>query len=140
MSGRQAQLQARVQQLETQLSAAHQEIRLLRQKIDHLSRKLFGVSSEKLSADQLQLLLELAGAEEPKTEEPEEPEPPRAVTHRPGTKSKPRIPDHLPVIEEVIDPEPVKAQPEQWRQIGEESIFGSTFTSTGHSLSESFRR
>lgn len=120
MSNHAAQLQARVDALEAELSAAHQEIRLLRQKIDHLSRKLFGVSSEKLSADQLQLLLELAGAEEPKNEEPEEPEPPRAVAHRPRKPSKPRIPDHLPVVEEVIDPEPVKAQPDQWRQIGEE--------------------
>jgi transposase len=30
------------------------------------------------------------------------------------------LPDHLPVIEEVIDPEPVKASPQQWRRIGEE--------------------
>jgi transposase len=30
------------------------------------------------------------------------------------------LPDHLPVVEEVIDPEPVKAQPENWRQIGQE--------------------
>lgn len=32
----------------------------------------------------------------------------------------PRLPDNLPVIEEVIDPEPVKAQPESWRCIGQE--------------------
>jgi transposase len=32
----------------------------------------------------------------------------------------PRLPDHLPVIEEVIDPEPVKAAPEHWRCIGQE--------------------
>ena len=32
----------------------------------------------------------------------------------------PRLPEALPVIEEVIDPEPVKAQPEQWRCIGQE--------------------
>jgi transposase len=31
-----------------------------------------------------------------------------------------RLPEHLPVVEEVIEPEPVKAQPEQWRCIGQE--------------------
>ena len=30
------------------------------------------------------------------------------------------MPAHLPAIEEVIDPEPVKACPEAWRRIGEE--------------------
>ena len=30
------------------------------------------------------------------------------------------MPDQLPVIEEVIVPEPVKLAPEQWRRIGEE--------------------
>lgn len=120
MTAREAQLQTKVQELEGALAAARREIKLLRQKIDLLSRKIFGVSSEKLSPDQLQLLLELAGAQEPKAEEPEEPEPPRAAARRPRTQSKPRIPDHLPVIEEVIDPEPVKAQPDQWRCIGQE--------------------
>lgn len=31
-----------------------------------------------------------------------------------------RIPEHLPVVEEVIEPEPVKAAPEAWRCMGEE--------------------
>ncbi len=31
-----------------------------------------------------------------------------------------RLPENLPVVEEVIDPEPVKAQPQQWRMIGQE--------------------
>jgi transposase len=31
-----------------------------------------------------------------------------------------RLPENLPVVEEVLDPEPVKAQPEQWRCIGQE--------------------
>ena len=31
----------------------------------------------------------------------------------------PRLPEHPPVIEEVIVPEPVKACPETWRRIGE---------------------
>lgn len=119
MTAREAQLQTRVKELEAELSRAQRENALLRQKIDHLSRKLFGVSSEKLSPDQLQLLLELAGAGEPKSEEPEEPGPLKPAT-RLRKERKPRIPDHLPVVEEVIDPEPVKAQPDQWRCIGQE--------------------
>jgi transposase len=119
MTAREAQLQTRVKELEAELSRAQRENALLRQKIDHLSRKLFGVSSEKLSPDQLLLLLELAGAEEPKAEEPEEPGPLKPAA-RLRKERKPRIPDHLPVIEEIIDPEPVKAQPDQWRCIGQE--------------------
>ena len=64
-------------------------------------------------ADQLQLLLELAGtAQEPAEEE-------RPVLQR-SRERQPRLPEHLPVVEEVIDPEPVKAQPEAWRCIGQE--------------------
>jgi hypothetical protein len=119
MTAREAQLQTRVKELEAELSRAQRENALLRQKIDLLSRKIFGCSSEKLSPDQLQLLLELAGAEEPKAEEPEEPGPLKPAT-RLRKERKPRLPDHLPVVEEIIDPEPVKAQPDQWRCIGQE--------------------
>jgi transposase len=120
MSSREAQLQAKVQEQERELARLRQENALLRQKIDLLSRKIFGCSSEKLSPGQLQLLLELTGAvEEPKEEEPAASEaasvPPRSRKAR-----KPRLPENLPVIEEVIDPEPVKAQPEAWRCIGQE--------------------
>ena len=31
-----------------------------------------------------------------------------------------RLPDNLPVVEEVLEPEPVKVAPEQWRCIGQE--------------------
>jgi transposase len=109
-----------VQELETELTRLRQENALLRQKIDLLSRRIFGCSSEKLSPAQLQLLLELAAAPEtPKDEEPAEPEPPMASA-RPRRERKPRLPEHLPVVEEVIDPEPVQAQPEAWRCIGQE--------------------
>jgi len=121
MNTREAQLQAKVAEQEEELVRLRRENELLRQKIDHLSRKIFGCSSEKLSPDQLQLLLELAGAEEEEAQKEtlDEPEPVRA-TKRSRKERKPRIPDHLPVIEEIIDPEPVKAQPEKWRCIGQE--------------------
>ena len=108
-----AELLARIAELE-------KENALLRQKIDALARKIFGVSSEKLDPGQLLLLLQ--GLDEPgKAPEPvaaeaarrsKVPSPPRSRT--------PRLPEHLPVVEEVIVPEPVKAAPEQWRRIGEE--------------------
>jgi transposase len=121
MNPRAAQLQARVSELETELAAARHEIQLLRQKIDLLSRRVFGCSSEKLSPGQLQLLLALAGsAAAVKNETPLPPEPVVVPVPRAKTERKPRLPGHLPVVEEVIDPEPVKAQPEAWRCIGEE--------------------
>jgi transposase len=119
MSPREAQLQAQVQEQARELTRLRQENALLRQKVDLLSRKVFGCSSEKLSPGQLQLLLELVGVqEEPQAEAPAEPEP--VIVLRPRKERKPRVPEHLPVIEEVIDPEPVKAQPEAWRCIGQE--------------------
>lgn len=37
-----------------------------------------------------------------------------------SNRRQPQLPEHLPVIEEVIVPEPVKAAPGEWRRIGEE--------------------
>jgi transposase len=110
-----AELLARIAELE-------KENALLRQKIDALARQIYGVSSEKL--DPAQLLLLLQGLDEPgKAPEPVVAEAPRrsTVPSPPSTnKRRPRLAEHLPVIEEVIDPEPVKACPEAWRRIGEE--------------------
>ena len=69
-----------------------------------------------------QLLLLLQGFDEgPKAPEPVATEAPRRSTEAspPRRERKPRVPAHLPVVEEVIDPEPVKACPEAWRRIGE---------------------
>lgn len=121
MNSREAQLQAKVQEQEVELSRLRQENALLRQKIDLLSRKIFGCGSEKLSPHQLQLLLALADEpERPRIEEPVAPEPVIVPLPRAKQERKPRLPEHLPVVEEVIDPEPVKEHPEQWRCIGQE--------------------
>jgi transposase len=127
MNARETKLQEQIQEqareldrLREELNVAHSEIRLLRHKLDQLSRRVFGCSSEKLSPGQLQLLLELATAqEEAPATEPAEPEP-VVRPPRPRKERKPRLPEHLPVVEEVIDPEPVKEQPELWRCIGQE--------------------
>ena len=106
--------------LEKKHAALEQENELLRQKIDLLVRKLFGAKSEQL--DPAQLLLLLQGAEEPgKAPEPVAVEAPRRSREAsPPGKREPRLPEHLPVLEEVIEPEPVKAAPHAWRRIGEE--------------------
>jgi transposase len=105
-----------------QLNELRAENKLLREKIDALIRKLYGASSEQL--DRAQLLLMLQGFDEPgKAPEPVGAEVPRrsTVPSPPSTSKRgPRIPEHLPVVEEVIDPAPVKACPQAWRQIGEE--------------------
>ena len=96
------------------------ETRLLREKIAALLQRIFGAQSEKL--DREQLLLMLQGLDDrPKSPEPVAAEAPRRSTiPSPPRERGPRVPGHLPVVEEVIDPEPVKACPEAWRCIGEE--------------------
>jgi transposase len=103
-----------------QLGDARTEIKLLREKIDALIHRIFGAQSEKL--DREQLLLMLQGFDAPgKSPEPVAAEAPRRSTAAsPPRERGPRVPGHLPVVEEVIDPEPVKACPEAWRCIGEE--------------------
>jgi transposase len=121
MTPLEAQLQAKVEAQALELVRLRLENSLLRQKVDLLSRKRFGCSSEKLSLDQLQLLLGLA-EEEMNQEQPEPPveDKPQKEPKAPRRERKPRLPENLPVVEDVIDPEPVKAQPELWRPIGEE--------------------
>jgi transposase len=119
MNSREAQLQAKVKEQAQELSRLRQENTLLRQKVDLLSRRIFGCSSEKLSPAQLELLLGLAQGQEQTKTETDEPEP-VVVLPRARKERKPRLPEDLPVVEEVIDPEPVKAQPQDWRLIGQE--------------------
>jgi len=105
--------------LKQALELSRQENTLLRQKVDSLVRRVFGASSERLDRAQLELLLQL-----PKSSAPESPGPvPERIlppVSRPRRDRTPRLPEHLPVIEEVIEPEPVKVQPEKWRCIGQE--------------------
>lgn len=120
MTPREAQLSEELQQCQEALAAAQRENALLRQKLDALARRFFGVSSEALNPAQLQLLLQLPElAVAPAPEAPL----PALVEKRPPVVRKvraPRLPEHLPVIEEVIEPEPVKQQPADWRCIGQE--------------------
>jgi transposase len=118
MTAREAELTQQLAQCREALAAALRENQLLRQKVDLLVRRVFGSSSEKLDSAQLELL------QLPKA--PPLPQPPLASPSEPRRAARarqpkpPRLPAHLPVVEEVIDPEPVKAQPENWRFIGQE--------------------
>jgi transposase len=120
MSPREAELTRQLEQALQANAVLQRENQLLREKVNLLVRRVFGASSEKMDAAQLQLLLSgsepVAPAAEPQAEAPQ-PKPPVATVRKPKT---PRLPETLPVVEEVIDPEPVKAAPEQFRQIGQE--------------------
>ena len=104
--------------LRTALEESRQENALLRQKVEALVRRVFGASSERIEPAQLELL-QLSVPPPPPVSEPSPsasaPRPPRSRPER-----APRLPEHLPVVEEVIDPEPVKAAPQAWRCIGQE--------------------
>jgi len=110
-----------------ELNRLRQENELLRQKLDALVRRLFGVKSEQLDKNQLLLLLQEAetpgaamGKESaPEADLAEPPRPSKASPQKPKGRT-PRLPEHLPVIEEIVEPEPVKAAPQEWRRIGEE--------------------
>jgi transposase len=112
--------QALARQLEECLKAlkeSRRENELLRQKIDLLIRRVFGSSSERLDKAQLELLLQLSEGTAPSPRETPAP----VVSPKPSNRpNKPRLPENLPVVEEVIEPEAVKQKPEEWRCIGEE--------------------
>src|SRR6185312_7692949 len=102
MTPREQQLTAQLEQCQQALAVAQRENLLLRQKIDALARRIFGVSSEALDPAQLQLLLQI-----PELKSVENPPAPMVVK-----KPKPivavrehraqRLPENLPIVEEVI--------------------------------------
>jgi hypothetical protein len=101
------------------------ELALMRQKVDALVRRVFGTSSEKLAPGQLELFgpdSELGkGCASWKEEASQIPNHPVPSTSKPAPKRRTeRWPEDLPVIEQVLVPEPVQAAPEAWRRIGEE--------------------
>jgi transposase len=118
----------REQQLLDENAALKCENELLRQKLDLVLRKLFGKSSEALDPAQLELLLGGGEGTPPGkapaslgADAPEEAASSAANPELPASKPRrQRLPENLPIIEEVLLPEPVKACPDAWRRIGEE--------------------
>src|SRR5207244_2281929 len=92
-----------------------------RQKLDLVIRRMFGRRSEQLDANQLKLLLEDLdkSGSSPASEVAATSEADLIPRRKPGPR-KPRCPDNAPVVIEVLDPEPVSANPSLFRQIGEE--------------------
>jgi transposase len=112
-------LQEQVASLRQALELSRRENTVLRQKLDALARRFFGKKSEQLNAAQLELLLQ-GLVENVVSEEKEEPPArpaPRTVS---SSSQRLRTPDHLEVVRQVLEPELVRAEPDQWKKIGEE--------------------
>ncbi|MBX7210269.1 MAG: IS66 family insertion sequence element accessory protein TnpB [Verrucomicrobiaceae bacterium] len=115
-------------QLTEQNKALRVEIKLLREKVDLLVRRIFGAKSEQLDEAQLMLLLQgedeaakkaaAASAADACGLEAEIDR--RAKENKPRKERKKRVPEHLPAVDEVIEPQEVQAAPEAWRHIGSE--------------------
>jgi transposase len=118
-----AKAQEIIARQEKEIARLGQENTLLRQKVDLLARRIFGAKSEKISAEQLELLLQWdqeGRAKKPAAAGPVPAVEPAAPRRRkPAKKRGPRALDHLPVETTVIDPPEVTADPEAWRCIGE---------------------
>jgi transposase len=119
MSPREKELSQQLAQCQAALTESQRENAMLRQKIDLLVRRVFGASSEHLDPAQLELLLAPPATATAVATPALQPRPELSVA-RSRKERTPRLPDHLPVVEEIIEPEPVKAQPQAWRCIGQE--------------------
>lgn len=115
--------------LTEKVAALEQENKLLREKIDLLVRRIFGRSSEAMDDGQLMLLLQgddgakkdPASSANPGVLEAEiEKQAEAAKPQKPRKEREARVPEHLPVVEEIIEPQEVQAAPEAWRWMGEE--------------------
>ncbi len=111
-----------------EIALLREQNHLLQQKLEALIRLHFGQKSEKLDPSQLELLLEGLGEQEVPGK-PEEStgdavapvdEDTGPLRKKKRSERKPRIPDKLPVEEEILLPPAVQACPEAWRRIGEE--------------------
>jgi len=119
---RSAQLQKDNQRLRAEVQRLRTENQLLQQKLDALAQRMFGRKSEQLNPAQLELLLAGVAQSADQTESHEQNEEPASARPRkrqPNTR-RVRTPEDLEVVREVIEPELVQAEPEAWKQIGQE--------------------
>lgn len=122
-----AALLGRVEALEKALAASQAENaalrtenKVLKQKVDFLTRKLFGRSSEKINLDQMMLQFGDAPAETPAAVVPAPQPAPSSQPRRARPAPKSRLPEHLPEERVILDPPEVTAAPDDFRCIGEE--------------------
>jgi transposase len=121
---RDSELRAALASRDEQIEKLKAENELLREKIDLILRKLYGPSSEKLDAAQLELLLDPDGAKKTCAADCDE-DAPAADSEPPASsrrqrRRRPGLPEDLEVLEETVDPDEVLADPDGWRQLGEE--------------------
>jgi transposase len=113
-----------IEQRDLRIAALENENKLLREKVDLLVKKVFGSSSEKLNSAQLTLLglneENVPGKSDASSDKPQEAAPQFPVIKAKQPKRPKGIPAHLPVVEEIIEPQEVQDAPEKWRQIGQE--------------------
>jgi transposase len=108
--------------LRERVATLQQENRLLRLKLDAFIRRYYGKSSEAFDPAQLELILAglRSGARAPSEAER------NAVAAKPAPPPRQRparrlsLPADVPTERVVIEPVEVQAQPELWKQIGEE--------------------
>lgn len=134
-------LQRHGQWLQQENEQLKQHNHVLQLKVDAMARKLFGKSSEKLDAAQLQMVFAVLQGEGDEADaakkaeasdtakacgsEAETATPTAAsdINTNPGRKKKRTLEEiiaRLPMTEVIIDPEQVKADPEAWACIGAE--------------------
>jgi len=103
-----------------EIQSLREENRLLRLKVDALVRRVFGGGqSEKLSSNQLEMFDDEPSGQSPAcAEKPTEVQAVKKARKR--QPRRPRYPEDLAVVEEILDPEAVKANPSHYRQIGAE--------------------
>ena len=103
------------------LADARRENTLLRQKLDALARRFFGKQSEQLNEAQLELLLQGLGESRVAVPVPSPAAKASPAPRRPNPQSQRlRTPNNLEVVQVVIEPEVVTAQPQAYKNIGQE--------------------
>lgn len=145
MTPREAELTAALAASQQHNVELKQEIEFLKQKIDALVRRIFGAKSEKMNPAQLELFMAGIASTEPPSAPAGEtagmaagdrlaslPADPPA-TAGPRKARRPRLPEHLPIVEEIIDPGFVLADPAAFRCIGQETTEQLDFV-RGHFL------
>lgn len=115
----------REKHLQYELEQSRIENKILREKVDALVRMIYGKKSEQIDPDQQTLFGELDSkkAEAPAQENAASEQGAKTDTPartQPKKEKKPRLPEHLPIVEEVLEPAEVAADPSNWRLIGEE--------------------
>jgi hypothetical protein len=118
-----AQLQTEHRQQKAQIKLFKQELKLQKEKIDALIRRIFGAKTEQLAAGQLELLLSQKnnlGKAEASVAPSTEANPIAKNRIKKATRHRERWPFDLPIERQYIDPEEVAADPEAYRCIGEE--------------------